>query len=359
MKMFFDFNEVKYAPHDSGIYAIYGKYNNFHYVGQTQEIDGFQGRWSTHRRDLRNNDHDNSYLQNSFNKNGENNFAFKILQIASGNCNLYTLESGWVEKLESMHFQKGWNIQAIKTTGFITYSSIATSRIKSFQIINPNGQLISGYNMNEFAKKNNLNASCLSRLIAGHNSTHKGFKSIIEKQKPKEYSLLSPERQLFIFTEKLAFCKQHDLSYGGIYKVLNGYCLQHNGWRLPILLPQFKHIINNGITEYKLLSPDFVWFYFRNLNLFVEKYKIDYQSVRNLLTNRNSYSKGWSSSMHTCFSLKDVNDVIFNFKRISDFAKTHKLIAYKLQRLLQNGKSYGGFKINTVLQQFPEIRESF
>ena len=47
------------------------------YVGQSTEINT---RWIKHRYQLRHNIHKNTHLQNSFNKYGENNFEFVILQ---------------------------------------------------------------------------------------------------------------------------------------------------------------------------------------------------------------------------------------------------------------------------------------
>ena len=167
MKTFFEFSEVATAPRNlSGIYAIYGKHNDFHYVGQTQDLNGFCGRWKKHRSILRGGYHDNPYLQASYNKNGERSFSFKILQSVSGDYNLNILESNWIDKLESRHFQNGWNIAEITSSGSVKPITSETSRIKFFQVITPKGNLISGRNMNQFSRDNNLEPSCFSRLIA-------------------------------------------------------------------------------------------------------------------------------------------------------------------------------------------------
>jgi group I intron endonuclease len=56
---------------------IQNKVNNKIYIGQTLDIDA---RWKAHKNALRNNKHGNDYLQKSWNKYGEDNFEFKVLQ---------------------------------------------------------------------------------------------------------------------------------------------------------------------------------------------------------------------------------------------------------------------------------------
>ena len=59
-----------------GIYMILNKVNNKVYIGQSVDI---YKRWTKHRRELRNNKHDNDHLQKSWNRDGEQYFDFIIL----------------------------------------------------------------------------------------------------------------------------------------------------------------------------------------------------------------------------------------------------------------------------------------
>ena len=65
---------------NSGIYIIENKVNSKKYIGSAKNITK---RWYTHKYTLRVNKHDNSYLQYAWNKYGEENFEFKILEIVS------------------------------------------------------------------------------------------------------------------------------------------------------------------------------------------------------------------------------------------------------------------------------------
>lgn len=64
-----------------GIYGIHNMINNHIYVGKTGM--NFGDRWDSHRALLRSNKHFNKYLQNAWNKYGEENFEFIIIEECS------------------------------------------------------------------------------------------------------------------------------------------------------------------------------------------------------------------------------------------------------------------------------------
>jgi len=61
----------------SGIYLIGNIINDKKYIGSAKNINK---RWYQHKYALNNNTHDNSCLQNAWNKYGENNFKFTIIE---------------------------------------------------------------------------------------------------------------------------------------------------------------------------------------------------------------------------------------------------------------------------------------
>ena len=70
--------EEKYK-NDIGVYKITNLLNGKVYVGQTKEK--FQRRFWLHRWQLRKGKHDNKHLQNAWNKYGEDNFIFEIIEV--------------------------------------------------------------------------------------------------------------------------------------------------------------------------------------------------------------------------------------------------------------------------------------
>lgn len=75
--------EYKYEGHSlkSGIYKLANKLNGRIYVGSAKE---FKRRWSQHASSLRNQKHQNKFLQADFNKCGEEAFVFEVLEVTEG-----------------------------------------------------------------------------------------------------------------------------------------------------------------------------------------------------------------------------------------------------------------------------------
>lgn len=59
------------------IYEIKLKKSNRKYIGYSKNVEG---RWIEHKRDLRNNKHHSQYLQRAWNKYGEEDFIFTIVE---------------------------------------------------------------------------------------------------------------------------------------------------------------------------------------------------------------------------------------------------------------------------------------
>lgn len=75
-----EFKDRSIYGHKSGIYMIKNLKNNKVYVGKTQQP--FYKRYQLHDWQLRQGRHDNEHLQRSYNKYGENNFVFTIVECA-------------------------------------------------------------------------------------------------------------------------------------------------------------------------------------------------------------------------------------------------------------------------------------
>jgi group I intron endonuclease len=86
---------------NAGIYKITCKVNNVTYIGSTKT--SFKKRWKKHKQRLNNNYHENSYLQNSWNKHGKDNFIFEILEKVDNIDKINERESYWI----SLYFPRG------------------------------------------------------------------------------------------------------------------------------------------------------------------------------------------------------------------------------------------------------------
>lgn len=89
----------------SGIYVIKSKESEKIYVGQSSNI---YKRWEEHKRALRSNYHANKHLQRAFDKYGESNFEFSILE----NCTIKDLDERelfYINELKSYDSNYGYN----------------------------------------------------------------------------------------------------------------------------------------------------------------------------------------------------------------------------------------------------------
>lgn len=90
-----------------GIYLITNIVNNKKYVGQSINI---QQRWKQHIYYLNNNKHSNRHLQGAWNKYGESNFTFSILESCDQQdaAFLNAREKFWIQEFDS--YNNGYNL---------------------------------------------------------------------------------------------------------------------------------------------------------------------------------------------------------------------------------------------------------
>lgn len=286
-------------PMAIGVYAIWSEIDDKKYVGIAWNPKGFKERWKSHRTMLRGNYHDNSYLQNHYNKYGENNLLFKILETCPKGIareELEYKESQWIEKLQSLSTKNGWNFEIYDTHKRKRKQPNNKQHEKHFKLITPDGNLVEGVNISKFSKENNLEATSLSRVINGKYYSHRGYKSTHKnfENKAKIYSLISPSGKLYQFDNGRAFSKEHNLTNGNLYAVLNGQISHTKGWHLPEIPKHLINTYNQYTKEHKLLSPDNVLHIFTVGRQFINKYHFSSVSFYRLLQGKIPCLRGWT-----------------------------------------------------------------
>lgn len=89
-----------------GIYMIKNKINNKMYIGKSKNIE--YRFYNGHRKFLIKNNHANKHLQRSWNKYGEENFEFSIIEKCKEDC-LNEREIYWINYYNSSNMEYGYN----------------------------------------------------------------------------------------------------------------------------------------------------------------------------------------------------------------------------------------------------------
>lgn len=96
-----------------GIYGIRNKLNGKIYIGQTTDVDL---RYKEHFSHLKNNCHQNSHLQNAWNKYGQDCFEFLIVEECSED-NLTEREQYWIDYYGGVSSKNTYNIREAGSKG--------------------------------------------------------------------------------------------------------------------------------------------------------------------------------------------------------------------------------------------------
>lgn len=135
-----------------GIYEIVNTSNNKRYVGRTTNLTK---RKNSHYNALRKGEHYNKFLQRSFNKYGEDAFAFNVLEHCPSLEDTIERERYYIELLGTEYNDRGYNMayaytqykrydsnkQVNKSERYETWSNNISEKIKQHYIDNPERRL--------------------------------------------------------------------------------------------------------------------------------------------------------------------------------------------------------------------------
>lgn len=121
---------MPYKNKISGIYLITNILNEKKYVGFSSNI---LGRFSVHSKSLKDNNHHCEHLQRAWNKYGEENFKFEIIEKCSTNL-LAEREHYWAIKLNTHNRDFGYNEKPTSEDGRVNHSEETKKKISDAHI---------------------------------------------------------------------------------------------------------------------------------------------------------------------------------------------------------------------------------
>ena len=209
----------------SGIYKIINKVNGKYYVGMSSNI--VKSRWKKHKRFLKDNIHWNKKLQNAWNKYGEENFEWKIIEIIEKE-KLNVIEQKYLDVAKNEQ-HTCYNLSFHSKEVFLDKN--ARAKISEY---NKKHRVYSS----EF--KNNISSAAKERLSDPKNNPMYG-KTHLDKAK-SQISIKNTDhtkhRWYNKFTKIFKYCSCRDLyiefnlDRSNINSVLHGKAKSSHGWIL-------------------------------------------------------------------------------------------------------------------------------
>ena len=242
------------------IYQIRNIVNNAVYIGSILKRNP-QDRWVRHRKDLRGNHHHSQHLQRAWNKYGEANFVFEILEEIDGDV---LPREQWYLNNRKNNFSENLNYNVCWIAGNCTGRKWSSEMLIKLS----NSHL--GQKQTPESKK--------KQLLSWENKCK------------TPYSFTSPEGKVYDNVKNLrAFGRIHGISSVGLKKIWDGKCRYVKGW------------IKTGTTPpvYELYSPDGYYFQGMILKQLCVKCGINYKMIHNYCIKQNKPYQGW---MAKCLS---------------------------------------------------------
>lgn len=120
-----------------------------------------------------------------------------------------------------------------------TKQKVREQNSKEFRLIDPEGNLHCGVNLAEFCRINNLDRKALSSVVAGSRRQHKKWTSadfihdLEDSKKYVDFQIIGPDGILYTGRNLSKFCKEHNLRYNSLQRVLKGQRNIYLGWKRP------------------------------------------------------------------------------------------------------------------------------
>lgn len=224
--------DIKY---NSGIYCIENISTKKKYIGQSINIEN---RWSKHKSELKHSVHDNNYLQKAWNKYGESDFKFYVLEYCEKE-KLNDLEKYYIDYYNTMDRKLGYNLKSggqdtnyqskevrekISKSNKKSYQNSDLKEIRRIDALNQWSnpeikQKIMGKNNGMYGKTHSEEArKKISEAQKGHISVHRNLTPVLCIETGKIYTCAAEaQKELNTTTSVLEVCKGNRKTAGGYH----------------------------------------------------------------------------------------------------------------------------------------------
>lgn len=206
---------------DSGIYRIIHNTTNREYIGSAINISR---RWYQHKTELRHSRHTNKRLQNSWNKYGENEFSFEVIEL----CDISLLierEQFYIDTLKPYY-----NIVLI--AGSQLGYKHTDETIKIIQEKRATQKIPVGLKRTDEQRKN-ISISHKGIKLSEETKRKISVSNMgrINEHSTSDWKVISPSGEVIFIRNLRKFCKENNLTQSNMVSVSKGIRKHHKGWK--------------------------------------------------------------------------------------------------------------------------------
>jgi group I intron endonuclease len=279
-------SQTKKILRSSGAYQIRCLITGQIYIGSAVNM---LARWAEHRRSLRRGIHVNQHLQQAWNKYGEENFGFTVVEYVK-RAFLLRIEQEWIDKSQCTDRKIGFNICLFAGSPRDTFAQVWEG------FINPDGNEITIFNLQEFCRRYGLDFPSMHRLAMGKSKlkSYKGWthkNSIRQRDYVKTYDgFIDPDgHPVGPITNLAAFCRERGLDNTHMVAVAHGRICSHRGWTHKDGRQKSEPKVYTGF-----INPDGQRVIIANLRAFCREHGLHPVRMHQLKNGQRKSHKGWT-----------------------------------------------------------------
>ncbi len=273
-------------PRTIGVYQILCVPTGKIYIGSTVDL---RARWSSHRRSLRRGRHSNVFLQQAWDKYGEENFTFSVLDFVEASELLRT-EQTWLDKTKCADRNVGFNIFDVASSPGNVFAQVW----EGFR--DPTGKEVTITNLYDFCRQHDLDFPSMHRLASGKSKlkSYKGWthrNSVRQRDYVKSYDgFIAPDgRPAGLITNLAAFCRERGLDNTHMVALVHGRICSHHGWTYS------NGKRRPGLKSYiSFINPKGQRMSITNLPAFCRDHGLDLVHMYEIKSGKRKSHKGWT-----------------------------------------------------------------
>lgn len=280
------------------IYKIDSKTNGLFYIGST---NSFLRRRNRHIYDLRHHKHRNKYLQNIFDKYGEDNLDFVVLETFSSKMNrsdLFEREYEYIDKLKPhLNLAKKCSDEYLPD-----YPALADEQAKEYIASYNGGSEFKIKNLRKFCRDHNLKRNSVACVLSGEYSNTKGWRirridsdyAFCPKTSGSRFIVQYLNEPEFEITNMSKFIRDNGLSRGAMSAVDQGDMRRHKGWRCRRFgESDFRFKDQTRPFTKKIIYPDGTEKLISNLNEFCRQNDLSKYAMIDVCRGKQTTHKGF------------------------------------------------------------------